>query len=92
MIYLKYKIEGKTYDYGVDVTFKDFFDFVKPNDFDEWQDDGRFAYERACRDVWHSDWFGLDALEEDVGFIQFMTERYQDDAYESYELEKEDLL
>ena len=77
------------YDYEVDITFKDFFDFIKPYDFDHWKDDGRFAYERACRDVWNSDWFSLDALEEDEDFIQFMKDRYEDDAREQCQEEND---
>lgn len=70
------------YDFDVDITFKDFFDYIKPYDFENWKEDGRFAYERACRDVWRSSWFRLDDLEEDEDFIQFMTDRYEEDARE----------
>lgn len=70
------------YEYDVDVSFEDFFDFIKPHDFRNWKEDGRNAYERACRDVWNSDWFRIDDLEEDEDFIQFMTDRYESDAHD----------
>lgn len=73
------------YDYEVDVCFKDFFDFIKPFDLNHWKEDGQHAYERACRDVWNSDWFRLDDLEEDEDFIQFMKDRYEDEAREKCE-------
>ena len=68
------------YDYDVDITFKDFFDYIKPYDFRNWKEDRQHAYERACRDVFNSSWFNLDDLEEDEDFIDFMKERYEDDA------------
>ena len=77
------------YDYEVDVTFKDFFDFIKPFDFNHWGKDGRLIYERACKDVWDSDWLKLDELEKDEDFIQFMKERYEDKARERYQEEND---
>ena len=68
------------FDFDVDIAFKDFFDYIKPYGFENWKEDERFVYERAYRDVWHSSWFRLDDLEEDEDFIQFMKERYEDDA------------
>lgn len=68
------------YEHEVDVKFEDFFDFMKPHGFDKWAEDGRFAYERACRDMWNSDWFDLYSLEENEDFIDFMTDKYEREA------------
>lgn len=77
------------YDYEVDVCFKDFFDFIKPFDFDHWKEEGQHAFERACRDVWSSTWFNLDGLEEDEEFIEFMKDRYEDQAREQCQEEND---
>lgn len=73
------------YEFEVDVKFKDFFDFLKPYDFKEWKKEGQDAYEIACKNVFNSCWFDLEALEEDEDFIQFMKERYEDEAREKCE-------
>lgn len=70
------------YEFEVEIKFEDFFDFIKPYDFNNWTEDKRLSYKRACKDIFNSDWFRLDDLEEDEDFIDFMKDRYEDDARE----------
>ena len=69
------------FDFAVEVEFEDFFDFVKPYDFDNWKEEGKNAYERACLDLWNKDWFSMCFLEDDYDFIEFMKDRYEEDAH-----------
>ena len=62
---------------------------MKPYDFKEWKEERQNAYTRALKDVWNSYWFNTDSLEDDDEFIEFMKERYEDDAYEECKEENE---
>lgn len=87
-MYLCYNFNNEDYVYRVDIRFNDFFDFMKPYDFEEWKSEGKYAYERACRDLWGSDWFSLHELEEDKYFIDFMMKRFEVEAKDFWREEK----
>ena len=69
------------FKYEVEPSFEDFFDFIKPHDFNGWKEEGRKAYKQACLDIWRNEWFTIGELEEDEDFIEFMEERYKDEAH-----------
>lgn len=70
------------YKYEVDVSFQDFFDYVKTTEYSRLSNEGKLGYERAIKDIWNCDLFRLEDLEEDEDFIEYMQARYKDEARE----------
>ena len=68
------------YDYEVEVDFDDVFDFIKPNAFDEWDNEKQSAYKKAFTDLY--DYVDLYKLEENEEFVEFMTDKYEYKAHD----------
>lgn len=82
--------DGVEYEFDVVVDFEDFFEF-NDSDFNwaHFSSQEKQAYQLGCRNVFHSPWFSLEALEEDEKFIAFMKERYEEEAREECQKENE---
>lgn len=81
-MYLYYEHNGTSYQVEKTVEFTDFFEFMKPTNFDTWAREGKVAYQKACQDVFDSSWFSLEELEYDDEFVDFMTKRYEQEFLE----------
>lgn len=71
------------FDYDVDITFDDFFEFIQPKDFKTWHEEGQKCYKQAVLDIWDNDFLNWE-FEEDEDFIEFMKDKYYDEAYDWY--------
>ena len=79
-IYLMKHYKPLELEFEVEVDFNDFFEFMQPNDFKSWHEEGKKAFKIACEKVWNSNWFNSDDLEEDEDFIEFMKDKYEETA------------
>lgn len=75
------------YEYDVDIDFEDFLDFMKPYGFEKLDKSFQDGFIKSLRNVWDSDWFDYDRLENDDNFIEFMTQKYEEAAREQCEKE-----
>lgn len=79
------------FDYEVDVSYDDIFDYLKPHDFEKWSEELKKAYIRGFDALWDNDLVDnemlSESLENDDYFIEFMKERYEDEAREECEKE-----
>lgn len=71
--------EDVDYEYEVEVSGDDLAEFLK---FRNGNDDYNLGFKHACEQILNSDFFDLDALEKDEDFIEFMTEKYEEEAKE----------
>lgn len=72
------------FEYDVDTTFEDFFEYVRPSDFNTWQEEGQKAYRQAVLDLWDKNFIDWQ-FEEDDDFIEFMKDKYYDEALDWYD-------
>lgn len=67
-------------DRDVTITLEDLLEYLKPYDYDSWQEEGREAYKQALKDLIEAEWFDTDSLCEWLGdeeeFIEFITKRH----------------
>ena len=70
------------FDYYVSVGFIDILEFMKPMGFDKWSEDKKEGYAKAVRNMMDCGFIDVDTVEGDDDFIDFMKERYRDDALE----------
>ena len=63
----------------VEVTYDDLLEYLKPDDYDHWQEEGKKAYKQALKDLIEAEWFDEDTmcewLETESEFIEFMKKR-----------------
>jgi len=76
--------EKQTVDwtYRTEITLDDVFEYVCRADFKQLSKPEQAAYVDAIRHLYNLDLIDLDKLEEDDDFIEFMTDKYRDDALE----------
>ena len=73
-MFLHYKhADGTSFDIEKYPDFNDYFDYLKPNDYDSYDDGYKNGYREAMKDAYTYDLF--DYLDEDEDFIEFMTDR-----------------
>lgn len=75
-MFLHYKrTDGTSFDIEMYPGFNDYFDYLKPIDYDSHDDDYKKGYKEAIGDMYTYDL--LDYLDKDEEFIDFMTDRYR---------------
>lgn len=73
------------FEYEIDYTFKDILDYVKSKKYDDWSIEKKEGFVAGVEMLY--DFFSdtiEDSLEEDDDFIEFIKEKYEDEALENY--------
>lgn len=73
------------FEYEIDYTFKDILDYVKSKEYKDWSKEKKDGFVAGVEMLY--DFFSdtiEDSLEEDDDFIEFIKEKYEDEALEHY--------
>ena len=85
--YSRERCDGVEFDYEVEIGYEDVFDYVKPHNWKEWSQERKDAFICGFDALWDNKLVCLDDLENDKDFIEFMTDRYEEDARSACEEE-----
>ena len=70
------------YDYKVSISEKDIIEYLSPINFKDLSRDFQVGFKAGISYVIAEDLFNFDDLEDNDDFINFMTEKYREKAYE----------
>lgn len=81
--------EDVDYELDVDISFEDFFEFVKPANYGSMTEHEQELVRKCYMMFWHGELVNINALEEDESFVEYMTDRYYESAEKQCQEENE---